>query len=523
MNKILIIDDELIIRERLSMLLKLEGYKTFEAESGRDGLELFIKENPDILLVDIKMPGMDGIEVLKKIKEMKSYAEVIMITGHGGIETVIEALKLGAFRYVEKPFEYDELKIEISKALEKQSIQKKLDRYIKDLEKAIKEKTRELNLRIKAEKALQENLEEAKEYQIRLNCINFPRLYNMSFYSCYVPFDKVGGDIFNIIRIGKKVFFYLSDIAGHGVPSAILSTFIKAQIDDLIKIKRIVSPKKLIKLLKALLKPEEIFRENLFTLFIGSFDMKSLKFSYINAGHIPPILISGSKINQLEVKNKPITDLIEFNDYKEERIKLKDDFKILIFSDGLIDWIDNNGSTGRTTDLKDFIDYVDYNKTALNDAVSRYVSNIIERKTDDISYLILDMNSNFEKKYFCSMNEYDEIIADFENEIYRRYGESKNLNRALQLFNEAVINGIEHGNLNDKNKIISIKVFYKEKYLIFVVKDEGHGFNWGKMDFNKMNSSLMERGRGLFLIKKFSQKIRFNKEGNEISVKVNLA
>ncbi len=130
MARILIIDDDRIIRERLKKLLDLEDHRTSIAEDGRQGLDLFRRERPDIVLLDIKMPGMDGIEVLKKIKKgpkTQARAEVIIITGHGEVKTAIEALKEGAFEYIQKPIEFDELEIQIRKALEKQEMQRKID------------------------------------------------------------------------------------------------------------------------------------------------------------------------------------------------------------------------------------------------------------------------------------------------------------------------------------------------------------------------------------------------------------
>ncbi len=134
MTKILLVDDEELIRDRMSRLLELDGYETFGAENGPAGLEICYKEKPDIALVDVKMPGMNGIEVLRKIKEKTKETEVIIITGHGGVDTAIEALREGAFSYVTKPVEYDELEIEIKRALERLEIQRSLDRHVKDLE-----------------------------------------------------------------------------------------------------------------------------------------------------------------------------------------------------------------------------------------------------------------------------------------------------------------------------------------------------------------------------------------------------
>ncbi|MFC1461974.1 ATP-binding protein [Verrucomicrobiota bacterium] len=140
MASILVIDDEKIIRERLRNNLVLDDYEVSIAADGKKGLSLFDKKLPQIVLVDVRMPGMDGIDVLRSIKEKSKEAEVIIITGHGGVETAIEALREGAFSYIQKPIEYDELLIDIEKALEKQEMQRKLDKHVRDLEA----KTREL-------------------------------------------------------------------------------------------------------------------------------------------------------------------------------------------------------------------------------------------------------------------------------------------------------------------------------------------------------------------------------------------
>ncbi|MBV6342338.1 response regulator [Candidatus Magnetobacterium casense] len=139
MTKILVIDDEIIIRERLKNLLVLDDFEAYSAENGIEGLEVFEREVPDVIVADIKMPKMDGIEVLKQVKKKKTATEVIFITGHGGVDTAIEAMKEGAFGYIQKPIEYDELKIAIDKAIEKQTMQAKIDIYVRELENSVNE------------------------------------------------------------------------------------------------------------------------------------------------------------------------------------------------------------------------------------------------------------------------------------------------------------------------------------------------------------------------------------------------
>lgn len=122
MAKVLIIDDEEIIRRRLKELLVMDAYEVFVADSGKAGLDIFKKENPEIVLVDIKMPGMDGIEVLSEVKKVSPQTEVLIITGHGGIDSAIQALRQNAFDYITKPINYDELEIAVKRALEKQRL-----------------------------------------------------------------------------------------------------------------------------------------------------------------------------------------------------------------------------------------------------------------------------------------------------------------------------------------------------------------------------------------------------------------
>jgi len=144
MNKILLIDDEPDIVRVLGISLKADGYDVIPALSGVEGLEAFTREKPAIVITDIKMPGMDGIEVLEKIKILDPNTEVIIITGHGDIDNTIEALKHGASDFINKPVRDDALSIALKRAKEKLDIKRQLKEYTIDLEKKIDFATREL-------------------------------------------------------------------------------------------------------------------------------------------------------------------------------------------------------------------------------------------------------------------------------------------------------------------------------------------------------------------------------------------
>jgi two-component system NtrC family response regulator len=117
-GRILIVDDKANIREVLSAILMEEGYEVAASSNGNQALEEIAKVLPDIIITDIRMPGMDGIDFLKAIKEMDMDIPVVLITAYGSIESAVEAIKIGAYDYLTKPINHEKLKIIIQRALE---------------------------------------------------------------------------------------------------------------------------------------------------------------------------------------------------------------------------------------------------------------------------------------------------------------------------------------------------------------------------------------------------------------------
>jgi DNA-binding NtrC family response regulator len=122
MAEILIIDDEKAIRKALTEILSAEGYKTDEAGDGEEGLKKFKERTYDVVLCDIKMPKLDGIEFLQKAGESNSDVPVIMISGHGNIETAVDAVKKGAFDYISKPPDLNRMLITIRNAMDRSTL-----------------------------------------------------------------------------------------------------------------------------------------------------------------------------------------------------------------------------------------------------------------------------------------------------------------------------------------------------------------------------------------------------------------
>jgi DNA-binding NtrC family response regulator len=122
MSKILVIDDERSIRNTLKDILEYEKYEVDLAEDGKKGLEMVKQTGYDIILCDIKMPGMDGIEVLEQLNVMAPDSPVVMISGHGNIDTAVESIKKGAYDFIEKPLDLNRLLITIRNAMDKSTL-----------------------------------------------------------------------------------------------------------------------------------------------------------------------------------------------------------------------------------------------------------------------------------------------------------------------------------------------------------------------------------------------------------------
>ena len=122
MNTILVVDDEPNYLVVLSELLKEEGFEVFTAQSGEDGLKIAKENDLDLIITDMRMPGMDGLELLKTVKSFNHDLPVIMVTAFGEVEKAVVAMKAGAYNYLAKPFSNDELLVNIRKAVEHYSL-----------------------------------------------------------------------------------------------------------------------------------------------------------------------------------------------------------------------------------------------------------------------------------------------------------------------------------------------------------------------------------------------------------------
>src|SRR3982750_525766 len=117
-SRILVIDDEAEIRRSVRVLFRSEGYEVIEASSGPEGVTLAERDAPDLVFLDIKMPGMDGLDALQRIRAANETLPVVIISGHGTVSTAVEATKLGPFDFIEKPLASERVLVTIRNALD---------------------------------------------------------------------------------------------------------------------------------------------------------------------------------------------------------------------------------------------------------------------------------------------------------------------------------------------------------------------------------------------------------------------
>ena len=134
MEKILIVDDEAFIRENLERILAEDGYRPISTDSPDDAIQIVAEEEISLVLLDLNLGGSSGLDVLRAMREVDGEILVIIITGYGTVESAVEALKIGAYDYIKKPFKADAIHLIVKLALETQNLRRKVRRLSKDAE-----------------------------------------------------------------------------------------------------------------------------------------------------------------------------------------------------------------------------------------------------------------------------------------------------------------------------------------------------------------------------------------------------
>lgn len=334
-ERIVVIDDTEMVRKVLVQYLERLGFATLEAADGKEGLDVIRANRPDLVLCDLRMPNLDGLGLLKVLKQESPELPIVVMSGAGLLQDAIGALQLGAWDYVEKPVELPVLEHALNRALEKAALVEENRRYRAHLERLNRDLEASLRL-------LAEDEDAGRQIQVRMLPHNHQRFGDYLFTRDVIPSSFLSGDFIDVFRIDPRHWgFYLADVSGHGVSSALvtvlLRTFVQRHVassiesgDDLV-----LSPARLLMRLN-----DEMARDHLdkhLTIFYGVIDLQEDTLLYANAGHFPwPVLYDGGTVRALEQPGVPV-GMMARSRYQEHRVPLTDSMSLSVFSDGVLE------------------------------------------------------------------------------------------------------------------------------------------------------------------------------------------
>ncbi len=355
--RIAVIDDTDAVRQVVVRHLGRLGFATVEAADGEQGLGVIRSAHPELVICDLRMPNLDGLGLLKIVREEFPDLPVIVMSGVGLLQDAIGALKLGAWDYITKPFEPPALEHAIRKALEKAALIEENRHYRARLERLNREL--QASLRLLAE-------DEAAGRQIQFRMLPRDRLSFGDFFFTrdVVPSTFLSGDFIDAFWIDHRHFgFYLADVSGHGVSSALvtvlLRTYVQRQAVSLARTgdSLILSPARLLTRLN-----EEMARDDLekhLTIFYGVIDIQESALLYANAGHFPwPILCQEGEAKVLEQPGIPV-GMLPGTRYEEHRLPLSNRVSLSVFSDGVLEALPQSDLESKLAFLKGFFGRLD--------------------------------------------------------------------------------------------------------------------------------------------------------------------
>ncbi len=335
-TRILVIDDEDFVRESLATYLADSGYETLEAGDGEAGFQRFCEERPDLILCDLRMPRMDGLNVLKKVHEISPDTPVIVVSGAGVIGDVVEALRLGASDYLIKPIvDLEVLEHAVLRSLERSRLREENRAYREKLEVTNRELAESLQL-------LRLDQEAGREVQLNMLPAAEMDAGEYRFTHHIIPSLYLSGDFVDYFPLSERyILFYIADVSGHGASSAFVTVLLKNLSYDLLRRVSIeidpgeLRPSRVLARLNQILL--EVRMDKHMTCFLGILDVEEHRVEFAVGGHFPyPVLRKDGKAEFIEHKGLPV-GLFEEAEYEDKILDLSDNCSLVLFSDGVLE------------------------------------------------------------------------------------------------------------------------------------------------------------------------------------------
>jgi phosphoserine phosphatase RsbU/P len=348
--KVLTIEDETPIRSGIVAYLEDSGFTMLEANDGPGGLEILRREHPDVVLCDLRLPGMDGLEVLSTITSESPETPVIVVSGVSQLNYAVQALKLGAWDYVTKPIhDMAVLESAVRRVIKHAELLRQNREYREHLEALNRELAQTL-------RHLQEDEEAGRRIQCQLLPKDNLRFGSYTFRRRLFPSMYLSGDFVDYFSIDDKhIGFYMADVSGHGAASAFVTVMLNTMViqyrdalwqsgDD-----SILHPQQILQRLN-----RDLCRQNLdkhLTLFYGVIDLGQHTLHYSNSGQFPyPLLYDGHEVISLECPGRPL-GLFGDAQYKLWQRELPPECVLVLVSDGILELMSEASMLQRYSDL----------------------------------------------------------------------------------------------------------------------------------------------------------------------------
>jgi phosphoserine phosphatase RsbU/P len=383
MQKILIVDDEPYNVDYIEQELEESEYKTIVAVNGQDALEKVQSESPDLILLDIMMPIMDGFEVLTRLKANPSTRDipVIVISASNDLQSVVKGIQIGAEDYLPKPFEPTLLHARISSSLEKKRLRDLEHLYLKSLE-------REFDI--------------AREIQLGFLPSELPKVDGWEIAAYFKAAHEVAGDYYDAFLLPDgNLIIVLGDVCGKGVGAALFMTLFRSLIratstSDLScsgKDMKALNPEArlnhVISFINNYLNETHGDASMFSTIFIGIINFQNNNLSYINCGNESPLLLRNGHVFTTLKPTGPVVGVIpEASFVVQELIMEKNDI-LLAYTDGIPDALNVYGESFSNTRLVTTINEYDVTASSLLNYVQKELKQFIGTtdQFDDITIM----------------------------------------------------------------------------------------------------------------------------------------
>lgn len=385
--RLLIIDDEAMVRDSMEAYLEDSGYSVVAVDSGQAGLKVLETQEIDLILCDLRMPLLDGLQVLQKVKQRPDNIPVIVVSGAGVMDDVVQALRLGASDYLVKPI-IDMVMLEhsVQRNLELVALEKQNLSYRDHLESVNRELRSSLD-------ELRSDQQAGRKVQMKM-LPDFVDEGALTFRHKIRPSLMLSGDFLDYFPLDDNHYgFYIADVSGHGASSAFVTVLLKNLTYRLKRNLKRGSSQDLFHPVKVL---ERINQELLdtecgkhLTIVYAVLNLETLELNYSVGAHFPmPVLLTEGKAQYLEGRGMPV-GLFRDAEYSEYKLSLPRQFTLSLFSDGVLELLSQSSLALKEEYLLSLIEKKAGNHDAI---VSELALESDEDVPDDIALMTVVRN-----------------------------------------------------------------------------------------------------------------------------------